>query len=312
MNRKRWKYVLEYVLGGGCLLAAAAIAWFVPEWYAGWQEQHLMGNVTLASREEIQFLDTDSLDVISRLKMMQESENLEGVMYDTVYLNVKDKMEECRNTAAEWSACGVVPGFAGEVISKEYLICACSFAIMNETNMIPLWFGRFDNGGDAVTVIGDMEKDMIYYISVSGERAESYMAQCLGYENAAALYQTVGTDAYLARREDLSAYDFAGICGAESAEVTEAAAGDLNLTAELRFDSFEGRAYRGLVCTEQGYGISIYFEMQNGGLPSLVEEAMSMWGYMEVEAWMEEWLKIGADEYRTSLYGKDSNFYVIG
>lgn len=311
MRKKKWKCILEYILGAGSLAAVIAIAWFVPEWYAKWQEQYLLGNVTVSSRGEIQFLDTDSLDVISRLKLMEEADGLKWVGYDNISFDVNDKIKEYRKIVGEWCRLGLLPAFTENMVAEDLMIYIWTFAEMDEKSLIPFFVCRFDDGSDAVTVMADAEKNMIYYISVSGCRAEEYMAERLGYESADSLYKAVSSDIFLAQKEDLSVYDFAGICGAESASV-KAGDGNLNLDAELKFDSFEGHAYRRMVYTDASfgsYGICVYFEMKNQSIPRQISEIMSAAGLEEEEAWLEDWLGIWqAENYDPSEWRMEGAF----
>ncbi|MDO5346052.1 MAG: hypothetical protein Q4E91_09930 [Lachnospiraceae bacterium] len=307
MRKKKQRYILGYVVGAAGLAAVTAIAWFVPDWYAGWQEQYLMENVTVSSRGEIQFLDTNSLDVISRLKLMEEEELLEWewMQYDGVYLDVRNKVNECCATAENWQRHGLLPDFTKDVIKEDSLIYFRTFVGMSQENMIPFLACRFEDGSDLVTIVADAEKDMIYYISVSGYQTEEYMAQCLGYENMESLRQAVNSDIYWTGKEEAAAYDFAGICGAESASV-KIGDGNLDLDAVLNFDSFEGHAYRRMVYTDRGdgsYGFRIYFGRNEEILPMLVSETMAFSGFVEADAWLEGWLKtriVQEEEYKKS------------
>ena len=61
-KKKSWKHILEYELGVLILVAVLLVAWFGPDFYASWQDQSQNGEVVCSSRDEIRFLDTDSLD----------------------------------------------------------------------------------------------------------------------------------------------------------------------------------------------------------------------------------------------------------
>ena len=52
-ERDRWKTVLAYIVGIGVLVLSLILAWFLPGWYSQWQDERLMGQVTVSSRENI-------------------------------------------------------------------------------------------------------------------------------------------------------------------------------------------------------------------------------------------------------------------
>ena len=70
-KKKSWKHILEYELGVLILVAVLLVAWFGPDFYASWQDQSQNGKVVCSSRDEIRFLDTDSLDTKIFIQTLQ-------------------------------------------------------------------------------------------------------------------------------------------------------------------------------------------------------------------------------------------------
>lgn len=72
-----WKTVLAYAAGITILAVCLILALFFPNWYGSWQDEQLIGKVTLESRENIEFLDGDSLDIAGRMKKLGEATSIE-------------------------------------------------------------------------------------------------------------------------------------------------------------------------------------------------------------------------------------------
>ena len=116
-KKKRWKHILEYELGVLALVAVLLIAWFGPDLYASWQDQTQEGKVVCSSRDEIRFLDTDSLDIAGRMVLLQDAEHLSwyenDIYYDGNVLTNEEinrlLIQRPRALAAQWVAAGVMP-----------------------------------------------------------------------------------------------------------------------------------------------------------------------------------------------------------
>ena len=78
-KKKSWKHILEYELGVLILVAVLLVAWFGPDLYAAWQDQSQNGKVVCSSRDEIRFLDTDSLDIAGRMVLLRDATYLTGM-----------------------------------------------------------------------------------------------------------------------------------------------------------------------------------------------------------------------------------------
>ncbi len=271
-ERHRWKTALQYVLGMLALAACIALAIFIPGWYARWQDENLIDKVTLENRENIEFIDVHSLDLEGRLKILQEAEYVGiGEEYNTwTYgINEQEIEEKIQELIQSWYEAGLLPGPPKEEDSKElhYYMMSFYLASIEAGNVrIPVYIGRFGLPGfeNVLTVVLDQEKEILYYASVSGTYAMDYLAGELGYENTDVLTKECLTgDAWekltaTAKQTGTEEKDYASVCGAAGAKISrngEVFEEDI----ELEFETFQGYAYRRLICSEYGFGVAVMY-----------------------------------------------------
>ena len=116
-KKKSWKHILEYELGVLILVAVLLVAWFGPDLYASWQDQSQNGKVVCSSRDEIRFLDTDSLDIAGRMVLLRDATYLNWYENDIYYDGSRMTQEEIeqlliqrpRSIAEQWVEAGVMP-----------------------------------------------------------------------------------------------------------------------------------------------------------------------------------------------------------
>ena len=116
-KKKSWKHILEYELGVLILVAVLLVAWFGPDLYASWQDQSQNGKVVCSSRDEIRFLDTDSLDIAGRMVLLRDATYLNWYENDVYYDGSRMTQEEIeqlliqrpRSLAEQWVEAGVMP-----------------------------------------------------------------------------------------------------------------------------------------------------------------------------------------------------------
>lgn len=314
-----WKSVLAYAAGGAGLLLSLLLAFFFPSWYGSWRDAQLLGKVTLESRENIEFLDGDSLDIAGRMEKLGSASMLAwsySYDYDTYYRNYdyditegitlsqRKNIQRCKNAVDQWENAGLLPEGCSEWIDTQYhLLLYLEPVLYINDSALPLCFFAFANENiedtaaqtqsmseeeeteaadepniDLMLVLMDAEKDLIYYASVTGCTAQSSMIQELGYGSREELQNALERGNRIRKMPDISAYDFAGVCSAESASIT-AEAGQLELLVSLQYDNFEAYAGRSLLCNEGGYGEAVFFGTPKW--PSLVNELLTMEGSEE-------------------------------
>lgn len=88
-----------------------------PDLYASWQDQSQNGKVVCSSRDEIRFLDTDSLDIAGRMVLLRDATYLNWYENDVYYDGSRMTQEEIeqlliqrpRSLAEQWVEAGVMP-----------------------------------------------------------------------------------------------------------------------------------------------------------------------------------------------------------
>ncbi len=280
--RQWWKMILEYAAGILSLAAVIALAWFLPGWYAGWQDAKSLGRPSVSAREEIRFLDAEALDIASRLKMLEDSETRfwEFAGFHDSFDN-ETNMAKCRKMTERFEECGLVPAGLSECVREDCLWYSGDLYVREEGNYqmrLPVTalvfaesvrtgggsydMGRYENSKtDApdllLTVLMDAEKELFYYISFLGgdERIYEYLTESTGYSSTAELADALDTDAFVLK-DDYSRYDFAGVCRAADASVSSQEG--LNLNVGLHYETFDAHAYRRLVESDNFTGFPMY------------------------------------------------------
>lgn len=293
MEKRRRKIILEYLAGILALAAAITLAWFVPGWYAGWQDSRSMEQAVVSSREKLRFLDSEALDIASRLKLLEDAENLELDFASLVYLVYQEQefeldgmISKCKKQLERFEECGLIPTGVSDCATMENLMMVpFEFNVYmrdsgNTTFRLPVTGLLFEYDYEQelpsydsvvldaqslyVTVLMDVEKELLYYVSFigDGDLVSDYLAKCCGYDSREEVEYYVKKGAF-SIQDDYSRYDFAGVCGAEYASVS-GSPWDLNLDVILHYETFDGHAYRRLVVDHfvkdwETYGFAILF-----------------------------------------------------
>ncbi len=288
-RRGGWKTILKYAAGILALLASVAVAWFLPGLYAGWQDAQTQERVVLSRRENIQFLDTASLDIAGRLQMFENMAHFSWDWdYNGAYMGLGTPTEEmvdrCRDEMEDWCEAGLFPGECLSGIAPDNLLAAATAIVYLDNAMLQAYCFRFHEvDGYAVTLVADADVGMIYYASVSGPAMLDVIAEDLGFESFGAMAEyemelmadqgidpdtlnlMVEADEYEdmyevyskisedleqnVRPADASRYDFAAVCGAQGMEPRRQF-GNLALDVELSFETFTGHAHRQLISAD--------------------------------------------------------------
>ncbi len=279
MYKRRFKTILAYTAGILALTAAVAVAWFLPGWYANWQDSELFGRPQVSSRDEIRFLDTDALDAASRLRMLKDFQEIVPASTNSYDATFQDEdLAVCRTMLKRWEEANLLPAGLSEYILSENLLYWNSLSAVDTADpamRLPiqaLLFGpsSFDDLSYAedvilrkadsdtapvyefsalyVLVLMDAEKNLLYDVSFLGadnELVSGYAANSAGYSSVEELI-LADEEKRLSIQDDYSRYDFAGVCGAESASVS-GSPWELNLDAVLHYETFDGIACRRLI-----------------------------------------------------------------
>lgn len=303
-NNKMWKTVFKYAAGVVGFVIVLIAGWFAPGWYNEWQDEKLFNQVTLGSRENIQFLDTESLDIAGRIRALGESVNFNwGMSYyiDEYDMSADEILKKIKSRLDVWEQSGLVPEIYVSVLKEGQAECyGDKYFIELDGGMLPVYFLRFwdEEHITSLTVVMDSEKELLYYTSLSGYRGSEYVVECLGYDSVYDAASSIinGKTAGKQRTE----YDFAGVCGAKSADISEVE-GQLDCNAVLKFENFNGYAGRRFISTDVGYGVATMYGTERW-MQFVEEVAMSM-GCTEYHCPIEEWaaMALGQDEENVSF-----------
>ena len=292
-KKKRWKHILEYELGVLALVAVLLIAWFGPDLYASWQDQTQEGKVVCSSRDEIRFLDTDSLDIAGRMVLLQDAEHLSwyenDIYYDGNVLTNEEinrlLIQRPRALAAQWVAAGVMPEEfierIPETLSEADVLgdgtSSGIYSVMIDQNVLNVLVLNFVESADthgSPSVVGlvlDADKDVLYYAAFYDPDCWDWMAERLGGDaNAEGANGSAYAD-LLHRFQDgkeipdhiVDCGDLAAVSSAESAGETDVKrfSGDtdgLYQDFTLQYDRFTSTARVALTgFTGRGYGWSV-------------------------------------------------------
>lgn len=311
----RWKNIIQYTVGILLLVCSIAAAMIVPGWYAEWQDERILDSVTLSNRDNIAFLDVDSLDIEGRLKMLQEAKNMEvGELDSYIYTTESDMWKKLKGLLAEWCSAGILPEEIGQYMEpkkyfEENMMLWAINGIYLDQGVLPVCTLRFFISYDQrilMTVIMDAEKDMLYYVSFSGEYAMDTMAKEEGYDSLYDMQQkrqALEAETEAISDDFYSTFDFASVCGAEKAEIS-GGQGPLELDAALQFEGFDSHAYRRIVSSEEGFGLAAMYGTERWA--EIVPELLMMYGYAEMWETPDSWHtfaegNLGVENYSGSM-----------
>lgn len=322
-EKHRGKTIIQYTAGILLLAFCAAAAMFAPGWYASWQDERMLDHVALSSRESITFLDVNSLDIEGRLRMLQEAEHIsfaeESTGFADAYyyatLSEDAALQRMRDLLFRWCDAGLLPEQAKkwgetEYLSEDSMMFLTSCGIYVDEALLPVYVGRFvsEDCENMLTIVMDVETDILYYVSISGVYSMDEMAKELGYGSLEAMQWQNSTAQTEAALDDVSfSCDFASVCGAEDAEVY-GSSDMLEKDVTLKFEDFNSYAYRRVISNEQGFGMAVMYgtEVWQEVLSQMIE----LYGYWELPETTDSWCVFAAmDGYRPVVGMEDENIY---
>lgn len=300
MDNSRWKIALQYTIGILVLALCTAAALYLPGWYADRQDEELMGKVSLSNRETVDLINIASLEIEETLKTLQSIEYyyFEEVSYFRIDITEEELLDKCGELVQDWCEAGLLPdsyallardwerylldGYITTLVGIGYdyngtdrFVCSCAI----------LRFVSPDHE-DGLTVVMDIEKQIIYYASASGHDAVIAMCRELGYDSAEELVRSAEAgEEPKTDRTNPAAFDFASVCGAEQATVRKEE-NSLELTAGLTYESFEGSAFRKVILNDWGYGMAVMFGTDRWG--EFMVDLADTYGFLEYPSTTQE------------------------
>lgn len=318
-NIDKWKTAAGYAAGFLILAVSVVAAVFGPDIYSDWQDERLVNQVTLSSRPPIQFLDANSLDIMGRLKMLDRAQYFNWSEADYYYYYNDEAMEieeqkvyqHLESNVQTWCDLGLLPAecvkWLGNSIEEDDWRGAMLYSVYVDQKILPVWvvscYSPEDT--DELTLVVDLELDMIYYASVSGPLMMDYMANAMGCGSVLELQEKLWSGEEISGIDKaVGTMEFAGVCGAESAAIEGTDENWLGLDIELLFSDFSCTAHRVIIRTECGYGLAICY----GTVAwfGMVDESMLQWGFESRLASWDEWVTDVINDYNLEdVYGKE-------
>lgn len=288
-HNKRWKTVLQYMIGAAALALCVDASLFLPEQYARWSDEQKFGKVTLSNRDTIDFLNAKQLDIEERLQKIYFAQDfyfMESVdFYPSVYFDSEiDILERCVNLTTQWCDAGLLPAQCETMVhglekamkegTDEYVISldVVGWIGVNSENseemIIPMFLITIEDMEDweKLSLVTDSEVELLYGAVYNGDGAARQIIKELGYGTMEAAEQYLESHGRLGEPSiEPRKLDFAKAFGAKSAQAEEIPK-EFNVTAKLTFDTFEADAIRCLVTGDYaGFGIAAVYDAQKGG-----------------------------------------------
>lgn len=306
-NRPEWRTVIKYVSGLVGLAVAIALALFVPEWYAELQDEKIDGEITLAHRNQITFLDTASLDQAGKMQFYTEASSISGftelwtyedqvsdwyteeeLFFLEQYFGIRpDQLtSKYHNLLRRLREAGLLSNNCVDPMLTEEPTAIGAYAVNADEQVLTFIIAIFVKNENAVILISDQDMEMIYYVSALGENVMEDMAQELGYgtlEEVAKKYP----EQKPVYAPDLEKLDLTAINGAEAQELS-ASQDELKWDAVLTYPNFESRAGCDVVFTDEMYGLQIWFGRNL----------------------REEFIRQNAEEYGIEMYDADTEAFL--
>lgn len=240
-KRQFWRLAAEYTIGVLILIATVLGAWFLPEVYSQIRDQEQLSNPVLSQRAPITFLDINSLDIAGRMQLLKEpslalyewnDENTIGISEEAI-------VEKAGRLLETWMAYEILPeetetftGMLKQAVKDPNHMEANLEAVVFQVQVKETVFQVIamavycEMPEEMMFLIMDLDKEMLYYVSMFGEPIWNEMAQRVGPESYAS-YQEL-KEAYAAGKTDELLYfgadkwqNFYQVCGALSCEPRE-------------------------------------------------------------------------------------------
>ncbi len=285
--------MLYYALGFLALLLVILISVSLPKWYSKWQDHTLMSEVTVEKMDRIQFLDTDLLDIVARLKLLSQSqelyidEDIKGYLVTDLGVSI----EKCRENYQKFAEGNLLPAEAAEVIDEANLFSYDVAYAELSSGIIPLWSLCFVGDSAIVFLVVDSDNGFFYYAGVSGDIIMDEIARNMGGEDYESWYGQLEEGTYsLDQAPDVTTYDFASVCGAEGQETEPLEGTGMYLVSTLDFEDFTCTAYRQLFYCDGLEGISVMFGTDIWQY--IAYSTASSTGFTAWEVYPEDWVDI--------------------
>lgn len=290
-NRKKWETAAAYLAGIVLLAISVVLAWFVPGEYSEWQDQRLLNVSILSSRDDIEFLDMEALEMEERMRLLKETDRMVWLEPDEFELSEAELAERrvvCKEELQRWAEGGLLPEECLTLLFEEGYVEGANVRVSLTDKILNcnVLFFQDDFQENQMMVLLDEERDIVYYVAMLGYQIQEYMAKRLGYESLEHILWQVLEGQPLEQQEDYTGYDFAQVCRAEAAEI-QGSPGELNFDVALDYETFTGYACRRVLCYDGTYGISIAL-----GTEKWVDFLEQATGYDENFRWAlttEEW-----------------------
>lgn len=308
-KKQELRRICAYAAGVAVLAAAVAAAWFMPEWFGLWQDEKLLNEVTLETRDNIDFLDVDSLDRTGRLQALERTQYLGWETGGYIAGFTEEQKERCTGAVQQWIRCGLLPEECADWVSTEYPFVIDSVTLYLDDGVFQADLFMFYQSSEEddsfwksdLTVLIDRETGMIYYAAFSGDAFLEYLAGACGFDSWEELEkygEKMDYQVYWEELEDITPLDFAAPCGGESAQVERIASyapeeiQDYRgaLRATIQFETFEGHAYRREVSTSTGPGLAVMYGPEEKWMQT-IQEILGNYGFM---------IDFGTSEYAES------------
>lgn len=264
--KKKWKIVLEYMVGVLLLAEVLIVAWCLPGWYGKWQDATMMNQVHLSNRAGISFQDMDSLDLAGRLKLLchtdifQWNEN-SVTYYDANYGSIRaEVLEKCQKTMQNWCEAGIFPEQCISWMNEEHLLFHSEHYIYMDTAALPvdvLIFETADNENTMVLVM-DQNHNIFYYASMAGAYMEDTMAQKMGYSSWETMKKNKSEKKTQEKTQENLSEGLVSVCDAESGSMISSTEG-LQCSVQLDFESFQVTVWRNIIHNDIGTGMAVVF-----------------------------------------------------
>lgn len=338
-----WKTIIKYSTGMLVLTVSVILALFLPGRYAAWEDAQMTGQAVMSKRERIEFLDTTSLDIAGRLQMLQESETFAWDK-ETTYYGSDDIVSRCAEVIGLWCDSGLFPEECRQWIAMDNIVLISQVPIYVDQTVFPVYVLRFRiQYTAALTIVLDGSTDLIYYASVGGPFMWDEIAVDLGFDSYERMVDCIMERAQILfemyedildgieepdefvmqyildheerhKNSDDEIYDFAAVCGADSAKITRVL-GDLGLEVTLDFENFTGYANRRLAGLEDvdmpdefvGYATMFGTDRWTDFITDFLAYYGSCEGVVEPTAWYEYAIGYGNGEIVRAGYNYNMN-----
>lgn len=290
-RRNRWSIILSYLAGIFLLAVSVLLAWFVPGAYSEWQDHRMLKVSVLSSRDDIEFLDMDTLEMETRMRMLKETKQMLYLDYGNYNLGeaeISEKRNVCQKELQQWADCGLMPEEYVDLLSEECWVEGVVVNISLSETILPCKLLYFEDKLQErqMFVILDDETDIIYYVAIYGYVVQEYMAARLGYDSLEYMCWEVLEGRRKELQEDYSGYDFEAVCRAENARITGEKE-ELNFDVALEYETFTGYANRRVIGREGTNGLAISL-----GTEKWEEFLWQATGYDDSQEWFlttKEW-----------------------